>query len=80
MFVPTLHNASYIPSKRSPTGKEDSVRSSVDWAQFKEKKNDGCFPPRNLDRIQKHSTNRIMASLEPDTATTLTSALLFHWE
>lgn len=38
LFVPTLHNASYIPSKRSPAGKEDSVRSSVDWAQFKAKK------------------------------------------
>lgn len=38
LFVPTLHNASNIPSKRSPAGKEDSVRSSVDWAQFKAKR------------------------------------------
>lgn len=41
LFVPTLHNASYIPSKRSPAGKEDSVRSSVDWAQFKAKRRGG---------------------------------------
>lgn len=50
-----------FPSKRSPAGKEDSVRSSVDWAQFKAKKRgggEGCFLPRNLDWIQKYSTNR----------------------
>lgn len=82
LFVPTLHNASYIPSKRSPAGKEDSVRSSVDWAQFKAKKRgggEGCFLPRNLDWIQKYSTNRITASLEPDTVTALASVSLFHW-
>lgn len=63
LFISMLHNSPpCIPSKSSPAGKEELVMSYVDWDLSRANIIDGCFPPRNLDWIQKHS----ITSLETD--------------
>lgn len=56
LFILRLYNClPCISSKESWAGKEELMMSYVDWNLSRANIIDGCFPPRNLDWIQKHS-------------------------